>query len=249
MRTTTKVVYAMAASLALLLMSPINAVGGQATPIANAGKLAGGAPGLQKAAPGVLKAGDHIPDQYIVIFKDTAVGPQSGYSTGQVTADVAALADTVAYRYGATVDKTWSVAIKGMAVHMNIRQAEILAKDPDVALVEQDGVVQAIATQTPATWGLDRVDQRNLPLNNAYTYTATGAGVTAFVIDTGIRITHQQFGSPSRATWGTNTTGDGNNTDCHGHGTHVAGTIGGTTYGVAKNVTLKAVKVLDCSGS
>ena len=75
MKTTTKVVYAMAASLALLLMSPINAVGGQATPIATAGKLAGGASGLQKAAPGVLKAGDHIPDQYIVIFKDTAVDP------------------------------------------------------------------------------------------------------------------------------------------------------------------------------
>jgi hypothetical protein len=138
MKTTTKVVYAMAASLALLFMSPINAVGGQATSIANAGKLAGGAPGLQKAAPGVLKAGDHIPDQYIVIFKDTAVGSQSGYSTGQVAADVAALADTVAYRYGATVDKTWSVAIKGMVVRMSLKQAEIMAKDSSVALVEQD---------------------------------------------------------------------------------------------------------------
>ena len=184
-----------------------------------------------------------------MIFKDTAVGPQSGYSTGQVTADVAALADTVAYRYGATVDKTWSVAIKGMVVNMSLKQAEIMAKDPSVALVEQDGVVEAIATQTPATWGLDRVDQRNLPLNNTYTYSPTGAGVTAFVIDTGIRITHQEFGSPSRATWGANTSGDGNNTDCNGHGTHVAGTIGGTTYGVAKSVKLVAVKVLNCAGS
>lgn len=216
--------------------------------VAGGGKSAGGSPpGMQKASPGVLKAADPIPDQYIVLFKDTAVDKQSIYNTGQVAADVAALADTLAHRYGAAVDKTWSQAVKGMAVRMDAKQAAILAKDPNVALVEQDGVVQATTTQTPATWGLDRVDQRNLPLNTTYTYTPTGAGVTVFVLDTGIRTTHQQFGG--RATWGTNTTGDGINTDCNGHGTHVAGTIGSTTYGIAKMVNLKAVKVLDCFGS
>lgn len=156
------------------------------------------------------------------------------------------LADTLTYRHGGSRGKTWSRALKGMAVHMSARQAAKLANDPDVALVEQDGVVHADTTQTTATWGLDRIDQTNLPLSTDYSYANSGTGVTAFVIDTGIRITHQEFGS--RATWGTNTT-DTTNTDCNGHGTHVSGTIGGTTYGVAKNVKLVAVKVLDCTGS
>jgi subtilisin family serine protease len=94
---------------------------------------------------------------------------------------------------------------------------------------------------------LDRIDQRALPLNAQYNFTPTGAGVTVYVIDTGIRTTHTTFGG--RAVWGTNTTGDGNNTDCNGHGTHVSGTIGGSQYGVAKGVRLVAVKVLTCSGS
>ncbi len=101
-------------------------------------------------------------------------------------------------------------------------------------------------TQTGATWGLDRIDQRNLPLNNTYTYTSTGTGVTAYIIDTGIRITHNEFGG--RASFGPNYA-NGPNDDCNGHGTHVAGTVGGATYGVAKNVTLVAVKVLNCAGS
>lgn len=203
---------------------------------------------IQKATPKVLKAKEHISDRYIVIFKGTAVGKQSIYYTGNLAADVDDLADTLTYRHGGTREKTWSRALKGMVAHMNAQQAENLANDPDVALVEQDGAVHANTTQTPATWGLDRIDQTSLPLDSNYTFNASGAGVNAFVIDTGIRVTHQEFGTPSRATWGTNTV-DTNNTDCNGHGTHVSATIGGATYGVAKNVNLVAVKVLDCSGS
>lgn len=103
-------------------------------------------------------------------------------------------------------------------------------------------------TQSPATWGIDRIDQRALPLSNSFSYTNTGAGVNAYIVDTGIRITHTQFGG--RASIGTDTVGDGQNgNDCNGHGTHVAGTVGGSTYGVAKGVNLIAVRVLNCSGS
>ena len=131
---------------------------------------------------------------------------------------------------------------------MTREEALELSKDPAVAYVEQDRTVKALGTQAPTpSWGLDRIDQRDLPLNGSFTYPNTGAGVTAYIIDTGIRTTHSDFGG--RASWGTNTTGDGNNTDCNGHGTHVAGTVGGAQYGVAKGVKLIAVKVLNCAGS
>jgi subtilisin family serine protease len=121
-----------------------------------------------------------------------------------------------------------------------------LRADADVQFVEVVQEYSVDVTQSPATWGLDRIDQASLPLNNSFTYTRTGAGVKAYIIDTGIRLTHNEFGG--RATWGTNAVG-GPNDDCHGHGTHVAGTVGGSTYGVAKAVALVAVKVLNCSGS
>jgi subtilisin family serine protease len=179
-----------------------------------------------------------IADSYIVVFKDAGM---SGPGVEALTADKAAKAD-------ATVEHSYTAALRGFAGTMSEGAAKGLAADPDVAYVEQNHTVSLAATQAPVpSWGLDRIDQRDLPLNNSYTYPNTAANVTAYVIDTGIRITHQDFGG--RAVWGTNTTGDGKNTDCNGHGTHVAGTVGGTVHGVAKGVRLAAVKVLDCSGA
>ncbi len=185
-----------------------------------------------------LGAPNAIKDSYLVQFKD------SGLDGVGVSSLTGAMAD----RYGATVSYTYQHAVRGFAGTMSERAARRLAADPAVAHVEQNGTVSLAATQpNPPSWGLDRIDQRDLPLNASYTYPNTGSSVRAYIIDTGIRTTHQDFGG--RAIWGTNTTGDGNNTDCNGHGTHVAGTVGGTAHGVAKGVALTAVKVLDCGGS
>jgi subtilisin family serine protease len=125
--------------------------------------------------------------------------------------------------------------------------ARLLA-DPRVAYVEEDGVVSINATQSPATWGLDRIDQRNLPLNNSYTYDTTASGVHAYIIDTGVLLNHTQFTGRMGNGFDAVTSG-GNANDCNGHGTHVAGTVGGTTHGVAKGVTIHPVRVLGCNGS
>jgi subtilisin family serine protease len=122
-----------------------------------------------------------------------------------------------------------------------------LSAIPGVTAVERDQVVTADATQTGAPWGLDRTDQRDLPLSTGFTYTATGSGVTAYVIDTGIAYAHTDFGG--RAVSGFDAVDGGSADDCNGHGTHVAGRVGGSTYGVAKGVRLVGVRVLGCDGS
>jgi len=123
-----------------------------------------------------------------------------------------------------------------------------LSEDSRVKFVEEDSMMHTTVTQTNPPWGLDRIGQRDLPLNQVYSYTATGSGVNAYIIDTGIRVTHTQFGG--RASVGFDAVGDGQNgNDCNGHGTHVSGTVGGSTFGVAKAVRLFAVRVLSCSGS
>jgi len=175
---------------------------------------------------------------YIVVFKSNAAqGPT-----------VATAARQVASAHGASVSFVYSHALEGFAARMSPTAAVAVSRDARVAYVERDQVMHAFASQTPATWGLDRIDQRDLPLNNTYTYNQTGAGVNAYIIDTGMRATHQEFSG--RVGNGADFVGDGNGTnDCNGHGTHVAGTTGGTTYGVAKQVTLHAVRVLNCQGS
>jgi|GEM_PF-842727 len=191
------------------------------------------------AAGAILGTGNPtaIENSYIVVFKDVAAA-----ATGVDT-----LTGRLSARYGATVEYTYRHALSGFAGRLSERAARRLTAEPEVAYVQQNGTVQLDATQlNPPSWGLNRIDQRNLPLDSAYTYPNTASNVTAYIIDTGIRTTHTNFGG--RAVWGTNTV-DSNNTDCNGHGTHVAGTVGGSSYGVAKGVRLIAVKVLNCAGS
>ena len=177
-----------------------------------------------------------IPNQYIVVFKSDV-------------RDVPGLARGLAAANGGRMGFTYETALKGFSVTLGSAQAaEAIARNPNVAYVEQDQVVQASTTQTGATWGLDRVDQRNLPLSSTFTYNATASNVWAYIIDTGINSSHSDF--LGRQAPGYTAILDGRGTeDCDGHGTHVAGTVGGTTYGVAKGVTLVPVRVLDCTGS
>ena len=180
---------------------------------------------------------------YIVVFEERVARP-------------AKVAREQTERRDATLKFVYRHALEGYAATMTAEQASKLASSPRVAYVERDGVMTISATQTGATWGIDRIDQRALPLSGTYTYTNTGSGVKAYIIDTGIRYSHSEFGG--RAIYGTDTVlggllglggGSTGGSDCNGHGTHVAGTVGGNTYGVAKQATLVAVRVLDCAGS
>jgi subtilisin family serine protease len=187
-----------------------------------------------------------IADSYIVVLERTAA---RGTDDRDVSVPlVSEVAQDLAFLYGVEPTIVYQTALRGFAARMTAEQAKDLAKDSRVAYVEQDQVMSAVVTQTPATWGLDRIDQRNRPLNNTYVYDRNGAGVHAYIIDTGMRTTHTQF--TGRVGNGFTAINDGRGvTDCNGHGTHVSGTVGGTTYGVAKGVTLHPVRVLSCSGS
>ncbi|MFE0335640.1 S8 family serine peptidase, partial [Streptomyces sp. NPDC058955] len=217
--------------------------------IASAATVAALATGLTvapaQAAPApvegvVLAAGspDAVAGSYLVTLK-----PGAGFAAGS------AKGRGLIAGYGGTVGKTFGAALNGYTVTLDAAAARRLAADPAVATVEQNQIVRADATQTNAPWGLDRIDQANLPLSGTYTYPdSAGAGVTAYVIDTGVRISHGELAG--RAVNGYDAVeGDTVAQDGNGHGTHVATTIAGSTYGVAKAAKVVAVRVLDANGS
>jgi aqualysin 1 len=181
-------------------------------------------------------AGKAIPGSYIVVFKD-----------GQ-TADLDGMVNQFANRHSFATRFRYRSAVSGFAATLSPEALRALREDPRVAYVEENQEFKASVVQSPATWGLDRIDQTTLALTNSYTYNATGAGVDAYIIDTGIRLTHADFGGRAITGFDAITAG-GTAADGNGHGTHVAGTVGGTTYGVAKGVRLIAVRVLDNAGS
>lgn len=189
---------------------------------------------LQVPQAPLLSQGEVIPNSYIVVLKD---GPLASLKARAKAANLVGGPASFVYDGG---------ALNGYAATLTPEALATVRRDPDVAYVEQDQVVSLETTQSGATWGIDRIDQRNRPLSGTYTYTSTGSGVTVYIIDTGIQTSHSQFGG--RAAVSYDAVG-GNGQDCNGHGTHVAGTVGSTTYGVAKGVALRAVRVLDCSGS
>ncbi|MFB7935120.1 S8 family peptidase [Streptomyces sp. NPDC056039] len=179
-----------------------------------------------------------IKDSYIVTLKKSA-GLKASSAAGK----------GLVKEYGGTVTRTFGKALNGYSAALSATEAKRLAADPAVAAVEQNQRVQADATQTSAPWGLDRIDQTSLPLSGTYTYPdSAGSGVTVYVIDTGVRVTHQQISG--RAAHGYDAVdGDNDASDGNGHGTHVATTIAGTTYGVAKKAKIVGVRVLNNSGS
>ncbi|MFD6076611.1 S8 family peptidase [Streptomyces hydrogenans] len=219
------------------------------TLIASAATVAALATGLAvapaQAAPApaegvVVAAGspDAVDGSYLVTLK-----PGAGFTAGS------AKGRGLIAGYGGKVGKTFGAALNGYAVTLDAAAARRLAADPAVATVEQNQIVRADATQTNAPWGLDRIDQASLPLSGTYTYPdSAGAGVTAYVIDTGVRISHGELAG--RAVNGYDAVeGDTVAQDGNGHGTHVATTIAGSTYGVAKAAKVVAVRVLDANGS
>jgi subtilisin family serine protease len=196
------------------------------------------APTESSPAPslGAASVNQIVPNRYIVVLKNN-VASASSEAHRVVSADRGKL--LFVYEH----------ALKGFAAELSPAAVAALRSNPAVDYVEPDRVVHLDATQTPTTnWGLDRIDQRNLPLNNSYTYNRTGAGVRIYGIDTGIRYTHQEFGGRASAGFDAITSGGGA-VDCNGHGTHTATTFAGAKWGVAKGATVIGVRVLDCGGS
>ena len=189
-----------------------------------------------QAAEGEIRAADaahKVQNHFIVKLKDGA----------------SVSAEGLAGQYGGKVDTVYRSALKGFAVTLPESAAKRLAANPAVDYVEQDQVFTIQATQTnPPSWGINRIDQRNLPLDSAYSYTSTGSGVNVYVIDTGVRNTHTTFGGRARNGYDA-VDNDSTSQDGNGHGTHVAGTIAGSQYGVAKGATVYGVRVLNNAGS
>ncbi|HZM82755.1 MAG TPA: S8 family peptidase [Candidatus Limnocylindrales bacterium] len=210
-----------------------------------AGALLGGEPASSSApasAPGtILYAGTAtaVADSYLVVFPGNTTAEETTRRTGELNA-----------KYGGSVRFTYTAALKGFAVQATAAQAASMAGDPLVSYVAQDQTVglQDVQVQTgPPSWGIDRIDQRSLPLDNKYFYPNTAGNVRAFVIDTGLLLTHKEFGG--RAFCGFDPWGEGCAPCNQGHATHVAGTLGGSTVGVAKGVRIVSVRVFQCTSS
>lgn len=214
------------------------------------------------AFAGELKKADNpIPGQYIVVFNSADIRERvdserlagrldkasAASSDMAIAAEVERTVVDVASRYDLDVRQLYTHALHGMVVQADERKLARLLNDPRVEFIEEDGYVELSATQTGATWGLDRVDQRDRPLNGTYIYNPLAANVRAYIIDSGIRTGHTQFGSRLLSGYSAINDGRGTN-DCNGHGTHVAGTVGGTTWGIAKQVRLVPVRVFGCTG-
>lgn len=206
-----------------------------AVAVSVAGLTALSAQAVASAEEGAVRSADSpnaIAGSYIVVLENG-------------TTSAAAEAQSQIAEYGGEITKTFNDTVVGYAASMSESQAKRVAADDSVAYVEQNQRVQVDQT---ASWGLDRIDQRDLPLDDAYDAPNDAAGVNVYVIDTGILTTHQDF--EGRAEHGYDfVDGDDDATDCQGHGTHVAGTVGGADHGVAKGATLHGVRVLDCNGS
>ncbi|MFB9908758.1 S8 family serine peptidase [Allokutzneria oryzae] len=195
-----------------------------------------GVPAVAAASADFVPAKNPVPGSFLVSLKE---GP----------AAAAASSATLAQRYGGTVKTVFTAAMHGFLVRgLSEPAARRLAADPLVRKVFQDGTARIADTQVNPTYGIDRVDQRNLPLDKKYTYNTTASNVTAYILDTGIRKTHTEF--EDRAADGYDFVDeDPIAQDCNGHGTHVSGTVGGKTWGIAKKVKLVAVRILGCGGS
>ena len=205
--------------------------------------------------------GQPIPNSYIVVYKDNAITDAAtkiaGTSLDRLSSDlvtdlraqaVTDLTSSLASTYGIGVTNTYGHALGGFAGKMDDKTLASFIKDSNVEFIEQNQIMSTGAVQSNATWGLDRIDEEDRPLDGFYEFNFDGSGVDAYVIDTGVLATHNNFGGRVGSGFTAINDGRGSN-DCNGHGTHVAGTIGSATYGVAKNVNLIAVRVLGCNGS